>query len=102
MVKDEPPRIYLAEDQYVISRVLALKVVAHERPDAFTATELDEVREHLLHERWAEAVVMWMNATGIYIDVYPEFVQVWTEAQLDAEITSIAIRTGRLFDGSDV
>lgn len=98
VVKDEPPRVFLAEDEQVISRVLAFKVVAEERPDAFTADELAQVRDHLLHERWAEAVLMWMTATDTEIDVYPELVQVWSEAELDREIASMAIRTSRLFD----
>ncbi len=97
VVKEETPRIFLAENAAVISRLLALKVVAAEDRSVFDSDALAEVHDHLLHERWAEAVVMWMDATDTYIDVYDEYVQVWTEADLDREVASMAIRTSRLF-----
>lgn len=100
VVNDETPQIFLAEDAQVISRLIALKVVASTEPRVFGAA-LDTVRDHLLHERWAEAVLMWMEATDTTIDVYEEFVPVWTDRDLDHEIASIAIRTARLFNESE-
>lgn len=97
VVKEDPPQIFLAENAQVVSRLLALKVVAAADPSAFTPHALEEVQDHLLHERWAEAVVLWMEATDIVIDVYEEFVPVWTERELDREVASIAIRMSRLF-----
>ena len=97
MVKEDTPRIYLAENAQVISRLLAVKVVAAAQARLFADAELEEVREHLLHERWADAVLMWMDATDTLIDVYEELVPVWTEAELDSEVASMAIRTSRLF-----
>ena len=99
VTREDTPQIFLAEDEKVISRLLALKLVAAANPDGFSAHELAEIREHLLHERWAEALVLWMDATGIFVDVYPEYKPVWTEAALDAEVASMAIRMSRIFDG---
>lgn len=97
VVNDDTPQVFLAENAQVISRLLALKVVAATEPSVFGA-ELQTVKEHLLHERWADAVLVWMEVTGTTIDVYEEFVPVWTERELGGEIASIAIRTSRLFD----
>lgn len=98
VTREETPQIFLADEEHVISRLLALKLVAAADPADFSPTELEELREHLLHERWADALVIWMHATGIYVDVYPEYVQVWNEKDLDRELASMAIRTSRLFD----
>lgn len=98
VTREETPQIFLADDEQVISRLLALKLVAAAQPDDFSAADLEQVRDHLLHERWAEALVIWMNATGTYVDVYPEYVQVWNEKDLDREVASMAIRTSRLFN----
>lgn len=98
VTREETPQIFLADEEHVISRLLALKLVAAASPTEFTASELEQVRDHLLHERWADALVIWMNATGIYVDVYPEYVHVWNAKDLDAELASMAIRTSRLFE----
>ena len=99
VVKHDTPQIFLAENAQVISRLLALKVVAGADPSIFEPGSLETVQEHLLHERWADAVLMWMDAADTFIDVYEEFVPVWTEAELDSEVASMAIRTSRLFEG---
>jgi hypothetical protein len=98
VVKHDTPQIFLAENAQVISRLIALKVVAASDPSTFMPHLVDAVREHLLHERWADAVVMWMEASDTLIDVYEEHVPIWTERTLDREVASMAIRTSRLFD----
>lgn len=100
VVKHDTPQIFLAENAQVISRLIALQVVAASDPTIFAPHEIEAVQEHLLHERWADAVLMWMEATGTFIDVYEEHVPIWTEDTLDREVASMAIRTSRLFDGS--
>ncbi len=97
VVNDDPPGIFVAENAAVISRVLALKVVASASPSVFTEGELQAVQEHLLHERWAQALLVWMTATDITVDVYEEFVPVYDEQLLNAELASIAIRLSRVF-----
>lgn len=97
VVKYDTPQIYVAENAQVISRLIALKVVAATAANEFEPHRLELVRDHLLHERWADAVVMWIEATGIEIDVYEEYVPIWSEAALDSELASMEIRTSRLF-----
>lgn len=100
VVNYDTPQIFVAEDANVISRLIALKVVAATEPGVF-GSSLEAVRGHLLHQRWALAVLEWIEATGVTVDVYEEFVPVWTDKNLDTEIASIAIRTSRLFEGHD-
>jgi len=100
VVNYDTPQIFLAENAAVISRLIALKVVAASDPAVFGAA-IAAVRGHLLHERWPEAVLAWIEATGTTIDVYEEFVPVWTDRSLDEELASMAIRTSRLFEGHD-
>ena len=48
------------------------------------AGRIGVIQDALLEERWADAVVAWMSATDTFIDVYEEYVPVWTEDDLDA------------------
>ena len=38
------------------------------------------------------------NATDTFIDVYEEYVPVWTEDDLDADLAAMEIRMARIFD----
>ena len=98
VVKHDTPQIFLAENAQVISRLIALKVVAGSNPSTFKPHLVEAVKEHLLHERWADAVLIWMEATDTLIDVYEEHVPIWTEDRLDSEVASMAIRTSKLFN----
>lgn len=98
IVKQDPPELWLASDGQVISRLLALKVVAATDPATFRSDQLHEVRQALLEERWADAVGTWMAVTGVDIDVYEEHVRVWTSEELDADGAALAIRLSRLFE----
>ena len=100
VVNYDTPQIFLAESAEVISRLIALKVVAATEPSVF-GSSVSMVRDALLHERWPEAVVAWIDATGTTIDIYDEYVPVWTDRGLDEELASVAIRTSRLFEGHD-
>lgn len=100
IVKTDPPQLFLAENAAVVSRLIALKVVAREDPAVFPAGRIGVIRDALLEERWADAVVAWMNATDTFIDVYEEYVPVWTEDDLDADLASMEIRMARIFDDS--
>jgi hypothetical protein len=98
IVKTDPPQLFLAENAAVISRLIALKVVAREDAAHFAAGRLGVIRDALLEERWADAVVTWMSATDTFIDVYEEYVPVWTEEDLDADLASMEIRMAHIFD----
>ena len=90
--------MFLASDAGVLSRLLGLELVAKTPASAFVDIEqLDAVRRALLGERWAEAVLTWMEATGNTVDVYDGWPRVWTDADLDDERASLEIRISPLF-----
>src|SRR6185437_6037175 len=78
---DSEPRVFLAEDENVLSRVLALELVAATPAATLARTDLETIRRALLDERWADAVARWIGATGTFVDAYPSE-RVWSEWQL--------------------
>lgn len=97
VTRDDLPTVLLATSADVISRVVALKLVAATpagqiRPPA----ALESIRTALLEERWADAVVEWMEATERIVDVYDDE-QVWSEADLDEDRASLEIRVSLIF-----
>lgn len=100
VLRGDPPEIFLASSATVLGRLLALKIVASSEPDIFQRVgTLDEVREALLNERWADAVLLWMDATGQTVDGYPDE-EVWTDSRLDADLMSLELRMTRVFGES--
>ena len=71
VVRFDPPAVYLAEDIDVLHRVLALELVADTDPALLTTEGADELRNTLLEERWADAVVSWMELSGVAVEVVP-------------------------------
>lgn len=96
VTRDEPAQIMLAENDHVLSRLVALRLVAQTAP-AVLGGHLDEIRAALLEERWADAVLQWMEATGTVVDAYPDE-DVWTEERLDEDRASFEIRMAPIFE----
>lgn len=96
--------VVLAEDARVLSRALALNLVAKlPSQRVSTAARLEEMRHALLEERWADALVSWMEETETAVDVYDESPRVWTAAELDEEQASMEIRVSPLFaEGAEI
>ena len=93
----EPPDVIIAEDAETLTRVLALEVVAR-TPSSQIRNEaaLGVIRSALLEERWADAVVEWIEHTGTAIDAYPDE-PIWTEGQLDDDRLALEIRVAAVF-----
>lgn len=98
IVKGDPPHVLLAENAAVMSRLVALRVVAATDPAVFAVDDLAAIRQALLDERWADAVLLWMEAMDTFIDVYEQYVPVWAEADLAEEVAAMEIRMSRIFD----
>jgi hypothetical protein len=96
ILRSDPPQVFLASDEDVLSRLVALTVVARSDPRELSHGDVARVREALLEERWGDAVAEWIGATGEAIDAYPDE-YVWSESQLDAETASLEIRLERIF-----
>lgn len=98
VVRGEEPLVFLAEDADVIARALALHLVAQlPAGDVSSPARLKEMRAALLEERWADALVAWMDETGTAVDVYDEAPRLWTTERLDLEQASMEIRVAPLF-----
>lgn len=97
IIKGDPPDVLLAESAAAMARLLAIRVVAASDPRSFERGTLDSLRTALLQERWADAVVIWMETFETDIDIYDQFVPVWTEAEMDEHYASMEIRVSRLF-----
>ena len=95
VVRSDPPQVFLAEDDEVLGRVLAMKLVA-QTPAGQLGSFAAEIRSALLDERWADAVLAWMSATGDVVDAYPDDT-VWTERHLDADAAALEIRLSPIF-----
>lgn len=98
VVRDDPPSVYVADSIDVLQRLLALEVVARTPPSGIDTGARDKMRADLLDERWADAVVEWMSATGVAIDVYTHL-QVYGEAELPPELIGAQLQFSPLFLG---
>ena len=96
IVRSDPPQVFLASDEDVLSRLVALRVVARSAPGDLTEGSVERIRAALLEERWGDAVAEWIDVTGEAVDAYPDE-DVWSEARLDAETASLEIRLARIF-----
>ena len=65
---------------------------------AFLHAQHDETQA-LLEERWADAVVVWMRATGKGLDAYPDEETV-TEEMLDSDRASMEICLSPIFSNA--
>lgn len=95
VVAGDDPVVVLAEDEAVLTRAVALEIVAQSRPEHLGG-RVDGIKRALLEERWVDAVELWMEATGESIDAYPTE-RVWDEASLDAETAPLELRMKCLF-----
>ena len=95
VVHTEPPSIFLATDIVLLHRVLALEVVARTDP-ALLGTSASAIRGALLEERWGDATVAWIRATGTGIDVY-DGKSVYTDDDLPADMIGAQLQFTRLF-----
>lgn len=95
VVHTEPPSIFLADDLELLHRVLALEVVARS-PSGVLGDAAAAIREALLAERWGDATVAWIRATGTGIDVY-DGKSVYTHDDLPAEMIGAQLQFTRLF-----
>jgi hypothetical protein len=98
IVRGEEPKVVIAEDAQVLSRALAVTLVA-QLPANQVSTEarLEDMKQALLEERWADALVSWMEETETSVDVYDESLPIWAATELDEEQASLEIRMAPLF-----
>jgi hypothetical protein len=97
VVHRDPPEVFFAEDEHVLSRVLALQLVAQlPASEVSSPGRLESMRTALLDERWADALVEWITETDTVVDAYPSE-EVWHEERLNLEQATMEIRVSPLF-----
>jgi hypothetical protein len=97
VVNREPPEVFIADDEFVLTRVVALHVVASTPASAFADEEqLLGIRAALLEERWVDALTGWVDVFGITVDGYPDE-PVWSDEQLDEERVALEVRLAPIF-----
>jgi hypothetical protein len=98
VVRGDPTQVFLAESDAVLGRLLALRLVASSPTAELEPSGLlGEIRQALLEERWADAVELWMRATGEVVDVYPDE-RVLTGEALGPERVTAEVRVAPVFD----
>jgi hypothetical protein len=100
IVRSDPPQVFLASNADVLSRLVALKIVARTDPVDISAAALHRIRTALLNEQWDRAVAEWILGSGEAIDAYPDE-EVWSERRLDADTAAFEIRLERIFEDHD-
>ena len=72
--RSEPEQPLLADSEETLSKVIALRWVAEWVPAR--GVDSEAVRAALLDERWDDAVLGWMAATGEVVDVFPHGLEI--------------------------
>jgi hypothetical protein len=73
IVRGDPPQVFLADSAGTLGRLLATRVVATSQASALADQNVaDEIDQALRGERWADAISLWMEATGEVVDAYPD------------------------------
>lgn len=98
VVRGEEPVVFLAEDAEVISRALALNLVAQlPAREVSSDARLKEMRDALLEERWGDALLAWIEETGVAVDVYDHAPRMYSGDSLDLEKATLEMRVAPLF-----
>ncbi len=96
VVRDDPPRVFVAENLDTLNWVLACQLVAKTPGDELPAGERDALRLALQEQRWGDAVFAFIARTGVAVDVYES-----TELHLaaDAAVGPLELQLTPLFSG---
>ncbi len=94
VVRDDPPRVFVAEDLATLNWVLACQLVAKTPGSSLPAGERDGLRLALSEERWGDAVYAFIQRTGIEVDVYESTTM---SSAADAEVGPLELQLTPLF-----
>jgi len=70
VVRDDPPRVFVAENLDTLNWVLACQLVAATPGSELPEGERAALRQALREERWGDAVFAFIARTGVAVDVY--------------------------------
>ena len=81
VVREDPPEVFVAENESALSWVLALRLIAQTPSRELARNVRDRLRAAILEERWGDAVELWMQDHP-EVDVYPSF-ELYTERDVE-------------------
>jgi len=85
----------LADSQETLNKVIALRWIGEwVPPDNDIAAP---IREAILEERWSDAVVGWMEATGEVLDIYPFGLEIHETRDYPDDEFGLRVQTTPLF-----
>lgn len=93
VIRDDPPSVLVAADLDVLHRALAIRLLA--RAGEIPEERKRQLQDALLKERWSDAVAMWIEHTGVAVDVYTE--DVLTDADYPEALLSAQMQFSPLF-----
>lgn len=96
VVREDPPRVFLAEDVEVLERVLVLELVARTKASELDPAKVDYLREAMLEERWADALIDWIETTGTPVDIYTHL-HIFTEQSHSKDLIGAQLQFSPLF-----
>ena len=70
-IDEQPQQVLIGSNEESIGHALALDVIAATPPEQLGGY-LEDIRNALLERQWADALVLWMEATNSAVDVYPD------------------------------
>lgn len=93
VIRDDPPSVLVAADLDVLHRALAVRLLA--RAEQMPEGAKQKLQDALLQERWSDALSLWIEHTGVAVDVYTEDVS--TDADYPEALLSAQMQFSPLF-----
>jgi hypothetical protein len=94
VLRDDPPQVFLAEDEDTLNWVLALRLIALTPSAELPKSLREKLRAALRNEYWGDAVELWMQNRP-EVDVYPSFELFLAN---DVELASMELEFTPLFE----
>lgn len=93
--RSDPDQPLLADSIETLNKVIALRWIAEWVPPE--PGRAQNVRQAILDERWDDAVLGWMDATGEIVDVFPHGIAIHEARDFPDNEFGLRIQTSPLF-----
>ena len=98
IVHGDEPLIFLAEDEGVLARVLAVQLVSTLSADEISSPAmLTQIRSALSDGDWTRALALWIAETSRPVDVYSESPHIWSADDQEVRTVGWVVNQSDLF-----
>ena len=101
VVHTNPLQVFFAEDEEVLSEVLAREIIAQTHGQKVAPQTLKQLRKALLDRQWGTAIEIWIKITDIGISIYGSCDEYWTRDMLLDNPYEQVMKTAPLFSSSN-